>query len=237
MQPLDQEPSAKKTIIAATSSISLIITVIITFTFFSSLPRQQSIIEPINTSTYPILKEFDFTIIGQTIQDLIVAYYEISTEELSNLKANIRESTIQYDTNSNDKITSIQFIIDINQPRLTYMISDQVDANDTTTLSCPPIELVQDPSVFCIGSDQKTTIDVNLSQYLPHQSTTRNGINYYLRQESGIINNPQLIAYANICNKDANMKEVKNDIEFWLIQHGISNPEIIPISIKDSGCS
>lgn len=237
MQLLNQEPSTRQSAIAVVALITLIISLAITSSVLSSLPKQQSIIEPVSKSTDPIINQFNFTTIGQALQGLITNSYDFSPKELSNLKAIIREDTIKYATNSNGKITNIQFIIDTNQPKLTYIVNDQIDIEENITISCPSIDLVQDPNVFCIDLNNKTTIDVNLSQYLPYQGSTRNRIEYYLRQEANTLISSQLIAYSNICNDEDNKQEVKSDIDFWLIQHGISNPDVIPITIKDSGCN
>ena len=233
----DNRVLSQKTIIAILSLIMLVITIIVTIIISTSSPNNQSIIAPISSATEPIIRQLDYTATGQKLQKFIASKYNLSPEELSNLKAVIREDTIEYDINSNHIVSNVRFFIDVIQPRLTYIVDNQIDDEKEIILSCPPNELAQDPSIFCVGSDNKTTIDANLSQYLPHQGTTRNGIKYYLRKEADIIADPKLIAYASICNNETNLKEVQSDIDFWLIQHNISNPEIIPITINDSGCN
>lgn len=226
----------RQALIVTLSLALLFFTIIATISFFSSLPKGQSIIEPINTSSDNKLEQFNSSLTSLALQTTLITNYNLSSEEQSNLKAIIRENTIKYETDANGKISQISFVIDLNQPKLTYIVDDQIGKEEKITISCAPIDLVQDLNTFCIDSNNQTTIDINLSKFLPYQGTTRNGIEYYIREDTNATINSQLTAYANICNKESNRTEVKSSIDYWLIQLGITNPDLIPIEIKDSGC-
>ena len=231
---LSPEYTPRITILAVTSSIILFITVIITIAIINPLLNQPSI-APISSSRDPHLSQINLSDLDYVLFTHVNSFYDLSLEQIQNFKSVIREDTIKYKLDENDKITSATFIIDVNDPKLTYQVNDQIDA-DFISLNCPTIDLVQDPNVFCIGYDRNSTIDANLGKYLPYQGTTPNGTVFSIWRDFNDDGRPYIDSYANICNDESISNEVKTSIKYWLMQHGIPNPDVIPLNFHSDYC-
>lgn len=233
MKPESSITTNRQGIIAIISLILFFITIIVTVSTLVPL-LSRSVIAPINTSSDPHLSQINLTDVENQLKAILENSYGLSPAELSQVQAVIREDTINYNLNK-DKVESAKFIIDLNEPKLTYLVNDEIE-NQFISFTCPSIDLVQDPNVFCIGYGNQSTIDANLGKYLPYSNTIANDIEYTLWQDLDDNNRPRLEAYANICNDEQIAKAIKSDIAEWLKSHGIDNPNVIPLNMPYSYC-
>ena len=227
----DQLEQTPRQIIPTIAAIlTLLFTICITITVASLQPQNPTSIAPISKSYSSILEKPDLITIEQQLRNFLGKTYNLTPEQSSSLTAVIREDTI-----TNNDSNGVVFLIDISEPKLTFQVTYQKE-QATANFSCPPIELAQSPDIFCIGQNRQSTIDTNLSDYLPYQGLTPNGTEYYIWQAPKSDYTPRLDIIANTCNNELLNKEVKSAIDYWLIQHGITNPDIIPTKISYPDC-
>ena len=101
--------------------------------------------------------------------------------------------------------------------------------------TCPEIGLAKNPDVFCIGTDQVSTIDVMLDKYLPYSATTDDGYYFTIWHDKTGTIKPRLDMYANICNDEKVGESVITAIKTWIKDKGV-NPDIVPINYQTSYC-
>ena len=231
----DQSYSPVKTVTAVSLTIVFFFTILITVFIVSSL-LNQSIITPIDTSANQILNQINLDDIDSELKILLSSSYNIPSQDLSQVKAVIRNDSITYTTDNHNNLTDATFLIDLNNPKLTLEVNYQKNI-DFVALLCPPIELAQDQNVFCIGYGSQSTIDANLDKYLPYQNFTPNGTFFSIWHDYDDNNKPRLNTFATICDDEQSYQEVNSSIKYWLMQHGIPNPDIIPIHFPHSYCN
>lgn len=229
-----EENTQKSAIISFSSIIIFFIFIIFTIFVTSTVPNKSAIIIT-NSSNDPNLSKIDFDKIISNIETLMVYSYNATPEQIHNLRAVVRENTIEYTLDDSGKIANAKYIIDLNEPNVTFLVDDQASVN-FVALTCPPTELVQNPNVFCIGYGGQSTIDANLKKYLPYQGKTSDGIDFRIWLDPDDSNKPRLGVYANICDNETTGKSVNDAVKYWLIQHGIPNPDIIPLNLDYSYC-
>ena len=221
--------------IAIISLIILFNVAIITAAILNALLAPSGIIEPIDNSDSPYFSEIDFSKIEKYLTTVLKANYDLPTETISNLKAIARKDTISPQFNDENQFIGASFLIDLNEPQLTYLVSYQKNLPDVF-FTCPSIELYPNQNVFCIGTDSQSTIDANLDKYLPYLGKTTNGVSFSLKHDYDTNNKPRLDAYADICDDEKRGQEVEESIQKWLKSKGIPNPDIIPVNINYSDC-
>lgn len=230
-----QSYSSRKTITAIVLSIALFFIILLTISIVFPILHQSAIL-PIDTSNNQILNQINLDDVNLELKTLLSNTYDTTPQELSNLKAIIRENSITYSVDENNNLANASFLIDLNNPKLTFQVEYQKNV-DFVALLCPPIELAQDQNVFCIGYNGQSTIDANLDKYLPYQGFTPNGTYFSIWHDYDDKNKPFLNTYANACDDEESNQEASATIKYWLMQHGIANPDIIPINLQTSNCT
>lgn len=151
------------------------------------------------------------------------------------VNATIRESTVKtYSPDGNGSTAT--FLLDIDSPKLTYQVTLDYDT-DNFLLVCPDISLVQDPNIFCIGTDKQSTIDANLAKHLPYSGETTSEIPFTISHDYDSKNNPRLTIYASVCGDETLAQEVETEVKNWIRSKGIPNPDIIPLHFPHSYCN
>ena len=237
-QPIIQEsPSTPNRVrIAIILCILLFFTVIITLTILNPLLHHSSI-APVSSDVSSSLSAKDLLSIESSVKSHLSFTYDLSSDDLDSLSIVIRENTLETKRDDSNSITLANFIIDLSSPQLTYKVTYQPSSN-LILLTCPTINLVQDSSIFCIGTDNHSTIDANLDQYLPYEGTTANDIDYSISHQSGdSISDPYLTIYASVCDDEADAIEVETAVKDWIHSKGIPDPDIIPLHFSHSYCN
>ena len=237
-QPSNQNQShnPNHTLIAVIASVLLFFTVIITIAIISPLLHHSSI-APIGPEASVFLSNADLQKVESIIKTHLSSTYNQSPDELSNLSIVIRENTLESKQNNSNSITTNYFIVDLNSPELTYHVTYQ-PSTKLVYLTCPTIDLAQNPEVFCIGSDNNSTIEANLDQYLPYQSTTTSDIDFSVSHHGGdSYSDAFLTIYASVCGDETLAQEVETEVKNWIRSKGIPNPDIIPLHFPHSYCN
>lgn len=230
-----QSQNQKATKIAIILLIILFNVVIATIAIINAITAPSGSIEPVSNTSSTYFSQIDTSSIEQKLIILLKSYYDASPKDLTNLKAVIRENTLTYKLDNDNQLTEAKFLIDLNEPQLTYQVEYQKDGSEIM-ITCPPIELAQNQDIFCIGLDTYSTIDSNLDKYLPYRGVTPSGVQFSIKHDRDSNNMPRLDIYANICNDETKGKEVENTVKEWIQSKNIPNPSIIPTNINYSDC-
>lgn len=225
----------RTTKIAIILLIILFNVVIITITIIQAITAPTGSIEPVSTANLPYISQVNLPNIEKKLDIILKSYYKPSPEELATLKAIIRENTFNYKLKNDGILDSATFLIDLNNPQLTYQVEYHNNSSEVF-ITCPPIELAQNQDIFCIGLDSQSTIDANLDKYLPYRGSTSSGVSFSIKHDYDKQNLPRLDVYANICGDERKGKEVEETVLEWVKSKGIPNPKIIPIYINYQDC-
>lgn len=221
---------------AIIASVLLFFVIIITITIINPYLNHSSI-APVGPEVSSYLNSEDMSKIETAIKNQLIFAYEKSSDELDNLRIVIREDTFTSEQNSSGRITTANFIVDINSPELTYKITYRPRDN-SVHLTCPSINLVQNPDIFCKGTYDQSTIDANLDQYLPYEGTTASEIDFSISHHGAdSTSDPYLTIYASVCDDETLAAEVETAVKDWIRSKGIPNPDIIPLHFPHSYCN
>lgn len=196
---------------------------------------KKSIIENLDSAELGTLSNTNLYEIEQSLKIMLKSNYDLTDSALKKVKVVARENSMKIERDEKTKkVKSAKFLIDINEPKLTYEVSFDSELSDTT-FTCPELGLMQDANVFCIGTDKQSTIDVALGKYLPYRATTKNGTYFSIWRDYDDGNNPRIEMYASICGDEEKGQEVLNTIKAWIKEKGV-NPDILPINYQSSYC-
>ena len=106
----NQSYSPVKTVTAVSLTIVFFFTILITVFIVSSL-LNQSIITPIDTSANQILNQINLDDIDSELKILLSSSYNIPSQDLSQVKAVIRNDSITYTTDNHNNLTHATFLI------------------------------------------------------------------------------------------------------------------------------
>ncbi|MBO4854994.1 hypothetical protein J5500_01140 [Candidatus Saccharibacteria bacterium] len=221
----------KKTIIA----LVVLIFVAASCLFIINGLGKKSVIENLDSTDLSTLSTKELNEINQSLKIMLKSNYGLNDDALSKVKAVVRENSMKIERNEKTKkIVAADFLMDLNDPKLTYQVSFDGRLSDTT-FACPELGLMQDANVFCIGSDKQSTIDVALGKYLPFRAKTESGTYFSIWRDYDDNNSPRLEMYASICGDEEKGEEVLNTIKGWIKEKGV-NPDSIPINYQSSYC-
>ncbi|MBP5656298.1 hypothetical protein J6X15_01795 [Candidatus Saccharibacteria bacterium] len=221
----------KKMIVA----LLVLIFVIASCLFIMNGLSRRNIIENLNSTDLNTLSQKELNEINQSLKIMLKSNYGLDDDALNKVKAVVRENSMKIEQDEKTKkVTAAQFLMDINDPKLTYEVSFDSRLSDTT-FKCPELGLMQDANVFCIGSDKQSTIDVALGKYLPFRAKTESGTYFSIWRDYDDNNSPRLEMYASICGDEEKGKEVLSTIKGWIKEKGV-NPDSIPINYQSSYC-
>jgi hypothetical protein len=162
--------------------------------------------------------------------------YDLSDSEIANAEIVVRDGSVRVRENEYSGDKTISFLIDISNPRLTYAGSI-VTGTEELFLTCPEISLMQDPSVFCVGNERESTIDVALGAYLPFDTGEASNPYISLWQDYDKKTDlPYLRANVSVCEDGEGSDEVREFINNWIREHGRIDPSVIPLKIHYLDC-
>lgn len=223
----NQSQNYKYSKIAAILLFILFNTIIVTITIIGALNSPNGMIEPISDTGSPYISQINFSKINDKLKIILKAYYNLSQEELDNIKAVVRENTIDYILDDNNKLNNATFLIDLDTPQLTYQIHYYTKGPEVN-IECPPIELSQNQDIFCIGQDSQSTIDTNLDKYLPYYGNTPGNVLFTIAHEYDKLGLPYLSIITNTCRDEKTEDSINATIRKWIKGKNIPNPDIIP---------
>lgn len=223
--------------------VFIIIAFIVYFTIDSAAHKIQ--ITNDRSGEFAVFTRSDF----EHIQDIIKSYlkyaYKMSDSEISEVKMTIREGSVEVDEHDGEKF--VNFIIDLDSPRLTYTGTLTAGGPDEETfLACAPVDKMQDKSVFCVGHDRESTITMALGQYLPYDNMDEleegeDGpegamirIEEDYDEETGL---PELVATVGACEKGEDGKAAREFVEGWIREKGNIDPGVLPLKYIYADCS
>ena len=213
----------------------VLIFVVISCLFILRGLNNRSIIENLDSAELGSIEDKNLYEIEQALKIMLKSNYKMKEDELKKIKVVARENSMKIERDEKTKkVKSAKFLIDINNPKLTYEVSFDKELSDTT-FTCPELGLMQDANVFCIGTDKQSTIDVALGKYLPYRATTKNGTYFSIWRDYDDSNNPRIEMYASICDDKEKGQEVLNTIKAWIKDKGV-NPNSLPINYQSSYC-
>lgn len=218
----------------------VVVLLIIAFVVISSLfiirgLDNRSIIENLDSAKLSSLNREELNQIERLLRTMLKSNYGLKDDALEKVKAVARENSMKIERDEKTKkVKAAKFLIDLNDPKLTYEVAFNNGFSDMT-FTCPELGLMQDANVFCIGTDKQSTIDVALDKYLPYRATTKNGTFFSVWHDYDDDNNPRIEMYASICGDEAKGQEVLSTVKTWIKEKGV-NPDSIPINYQSSYC-
>ena len=176
------------------------------------------------------LSAHDLENLKKNFRDTIAPYYQIP--DTTDINLTIRQATYASSDVSNNQ--QISFLMDSDTIQSTYEVWLLVNGDNFTDVSFNCVKRTDSryPNSFCIGTDGISTIDLELSQYLPYNGTTDHGYNYEIYHNSY---DPTLHVYVNSCGNQDIISEVRSSISEWLTSLNL-NPEVFPLDIPADNC-
>ena len=233
-QNLSPNPKHIRNAIIAT--ILLFFVIIITIAILAPL-SQPTAIAPVSSDISSHLSGSDLSKIETSVKNHLSSTYNTPSDELNSLSIVIREDTFKSVQNNTDSILYTRFIIDLNEPKYSYLVTYRPSIK-SVNLTCPSLDQTQDPNLFCIADSGYSTIDADLGQYLPYQDTTTSGTDFSISHHGGdSYSDPYLSIYASVCGDEAAATEVETAVKDWIRSKGIPNPDIIPLHFPHSYCN
>ena len=216
-------------------TLIVLIFVVVSCMFIVRTISNRTIVENLDSAELSSLTKSELYEFEQSLKIMLKSNYHLKDDDLKKVKVVVRENTVKVERDEKDKkVKMATFLIDVNEPKLTYEVTFDSGASDTT-FACPELGLMQDQNVFCIGTDKQSTIDVALGKYLPYRGTTKSGIFFSVWRDYDDSNSPRLEMYASICGDEEKGQEVLNTIKAWIKDKGV-NPDSLPINYQSSYC-
>jgi len=229
---MDERQTIKNRKVLIICAIVLLVAVPVAF-YFINIANRRNVIENAGSEKVGELGKVNLEAVEKRVKILLKSYYDYSDDDLEQVKMIVREDSMKITYDEKGKVDRFSFLVDLNKPELTYLISKDVGGDIMAT--CPEIGLAKNPDVFCIGTDQVSTIDVMLDKYLPYSATTDDGYYFTIWHDKTGTIKPRLDMYANICNDEKVGESVMMAIKAWIKDKGV-NPDIVPINYQASYC-